>query len=391
MMENTIYTISQPHNDDFTHALFVDLVGPHAQHNEAYYIWSNPPNILINFLKNTPFSSPVVFIGIKDLLETWAEEDFNWWRNRRQFITGVISDMARNHADKQFILFVSMEQLDKEFDQPNLHIIPWGGDWINQRTQYSKLQPVLDKNFDSKKTFISLNRHGRDHRIVMLSYLFGTGIASNGVISYLENPNHDRPTNFLDRIYWEFSAEHDKIREIMLAGFDLMNHNPDLIVDEYEIYRTYGQMPNDNVGNFENRLRNMYRDSFVEIVTESSFTSSQFMLTEKTAHAFYGCNFPIILSGSGAVAHLRSLGLDVFDDIVDHSYDTIENPFDRIVAAIENNRTLLTQADHAKQSWQACRSRFERNVAVMHGIYSWYEDRTRQKFAKTLACVQGQP
>jgi hypothetical protein len=158
-------------------------------------------------------------------------------------------------------------------------------------------------------------------------------------------------------------------------------------VDDYDIYNKYGQKNTDNANNFENRLRGLYRNSFVEIVSESVFSSPAFMLTEKTAHAFYGCNFPIILTGCGAVAHLRELGLDVFDDIVDHSYDTIKNPIDRVVAAIESNRTLLTNPDYAKQSWKTHRPRFERNVEVMRDIHSWYETRTRQQFAKTLELI----
>jgi hypothetical protein len=144
---------------------------------------------------------------------------------------------------------------------------------------------------------------------------------------------------------------------------------------------------NDNLGNFENRLRSLYQNSFVEIVTESSFAPSCFILTEKTAHAFYGCNFPIILSGSGAIAHLREIGLDVFDDVVDHGYDLIENPFDRIVTAIDANRRLLTDCDYAKKSWKDCESRFENNVKVMRNIYSYYEQRTRQKLSAVLEII----
>ena len=389
MMENTIYTISRPPNDDFSYDIFIDIVAPYAQENEAYYIWSNPPNTLINFLKNTPFASPIVFIGIKDQIDNWhlPTEDFNWWKNRRQFLVEVISDMAKKYTDKKFILFVSLEHLDHEFDEPNIHIIPWGGDWVNQQTGYGKLSPVLDKNFNSAKHFINLNRHARDHRIVAMSYLFGSGVADSGTITYLGGPNETRSTPFLDRIYWEFGLDHDEIKIKILAGFDLMRDALATPSDTFDIYHEYGDVPNDNIGNFENRLRSMYRDSFVEIVSESSFTPPNFMLTEKTAHAFYGCNFPIILSGCGIVAHLRELGLDVFDDIIDHNYDLIKNPIDRIVVAIESNRRLLTDADYAKQSWVNCRSRFEHNVRVMRDIYSWYENRIRQKFAETLELI----
>ena len=382
-----IYTISQPPNDDFTHSLFVDLVRSCPGPVEAYYIWSSPPKTLRTFLKHTPFSSSTIIIGIKDLLEGYDVEQFNWWQNPTLTVVSLISEMTKQHADKTFILFVSVEQLELSLNEPNLHIIPWGGDWINQRTGYTQLTPVLDKNFNSKKTFINLNRHARDHRIVTLSYLFGSGVDKSGTITYLGGPNENRSTPLLDRIYWEFGPEHHEIKAKILAGFDLMRNSLETPSDTFDIYHVYGSEQNDNIGNFENRLRNMYQDSFVEIVSESSFTPSCFMLTEKTAHSFHGCNFPIILSGSGAVAHLRELGLDVFDDIVDHSYDLISNPFDRIVTAIESNRRLLTDADYAKQSWTDCQSRFERNVQVMRDIYSWYEQRTRQKFAKTLELI----
>jgi hypothetical protein len=382
-----IHIISRPPNDDFTYDLFLDLVKSYPDSSEAYYIWSSPPKTLRTFLKHTPFSSSTVIIGIKDLLEGWDFEQFNWWQNPNLTIVSLIRDMVKQHADKTFILFVSLEQLDISLNEPNLHIIPWGGDWINQRAGYSKLNPVLDKNFNSKKHFINLNRHTRDHRIVTLSYLFGSGIAKSGMITYLGGPNENKSTPLLDRIYWEFGPDHDEIKTKILAGFNQMRSVLNTPSDTFDIYHVYGGEQNDNIGNFKNRLRNLYQDSFVEIVSESSFTPNSFMLTEKTAHCFYGCNFPIILCGAGSVAHLRDLGLDMFDDVVDHAYDQIHNPFDRIVTAVESNRRLLTDLDYAKQSWTHCRSRFEQNVQVMRDIYSWYENRARQKFAETLELI----
>ena len=163
-----IHTVSRPFNDDFTYDLFADLTKSYPNDKEAYYLWSHYSFTSELFLQHAPFCSPVVFIGIKDLLSGWNNEEFNWWQNRRLTAERLISDMARTHNDKKFVLFVSMENL--VIDEPNLHIIPWGGDWINQRSGYSKLTPVLDKDFQSEKTFISLNRNNRDHRLVLLSY-----------------------------------------------------------------------------------------------------------------------------------------------------------------------------------------------------------------------------
>jgi hypothetical protein len=381
---NKIYTISQPHYDDFAYDLFVDLVKSYPKDREAYYLWTNPPRTLNTFLSCAPFSSSTIFIGTKDSLEGWGGETFNWWQNRQLDTEKIIRDMVKKHSDKKFVLFVGMENVDIILDEPNLHIIPWGGEIVNQRASYTKLKPVMMKNFQSDKTFICLNRNSRDHRIVALSYLFGTGIAESGMISYLDDPGQDKSMPFLDRISWEFGPEHDEIRTKILRGSELIKSSDNFVNDTFDIYHVYGNQATDNIGNFENRLRYLYQNSFVEIVTESSFAPTSFIVTEKTAHAFYGCNFPIILGGAGIIAHLRELGLDMFDDVIDHSYDFIQNPFDRIVSAIESNRRLLTDPEYAKKSWKDCESRFENNVRAIKNIYSYYEQRARHKLSAIL-------
>lgn len=372
-----MYVISQAVYDDCSLPLFQELAG----NNESYYLWSCDALAMDRFLQSAQCQSPVVFVGIKDLLQGWSE--FNWWQDHQQ--SGVISieGFARRHNDTQIVLFTSIENLENELNEPNLHIIPWGGDWVNQRAEYSLIEPVLDKNFDSENTYISLNRHVRAHRLVALSYLFGQGYDRTGVITYLKNPN-GMPQSFLDTVGWQFGPTHDSIREYILSGFEHIKNNNEIDSDSYNIYQEYGQGATDNAGNFENRLRAMYRDSFVEIVSESVFAAPSFMITEKTAHSFYGCNFPIILGGCGIISHLRELGLDMFDDVVDHSYDTIANPFDRIVAAIELNRTLLLDTEYAKSEWKRCRQRFISNVDTIRNIYSWYENRTRTKLTSVL-------
>jgi hypothetical protein len=338
-----------------------------------------------SFLTKFNTSDPVVILGIKDLLDCWR--DFNYWHDSQQRGSQLICEMARRNANTKFILFTSLENLEQEIQEPNVHIIPWGGDYVNQRTKYLRLEPVIDKNFNSEKTFICLNRNIREHRIVNLSYLFGRGYDKTGVISYLGKSliNLDfEPVEFLDRISWEFSDHHTQIRELMLDGYKKLIANTNFVPDEYEIYKEYGKGVNDNFGNFNARLRDMYQNSFVEIVSESSFTSPGYMLTEKTAHSFFGCNFPILLSGRGAVAHLRDIGFDMFDDVVDHSYDNISNPFDRIVAAIDSNKRLLEDTDYVKQTWATCQSRFENNIKVYASMFDWYENRARQQLAKIL-------
>jgi hypothetical protein len=372
-----IKTISRAPNDNFTFNLYTKLVSNLTCDFEAYYIWSNPPHELKGFLNKTKFTKPNVILGIKDLLDQW--EDHNWWHAQAQPGIKLLDQLANLHSDKNFIIFTSLENIRLEkITSPNIQFIPWGGDIVNQADRYQKVIPVLNKNLNSDKTYISLNRNRRDHRLVTLSYLFGKEYNQNGYITYLaqqiDTQNFD---NLLDCLPWEFEERHDDARTAMLDGYSKFYNNKSLLADDYLIYN----QTNDNVTNFNQSLRAKYQNSFVEIITESSFSAPSFMITEKTLNSVYGCNFPILLSGLGAVAHLRDVGFDVFDDIVDNSYDLIANPFDRIITAIEANKQLLMDSEYVKKLWLQNKNRFENNIAIAQTtMYDWYQQRAVTQF-----------
>jgi len=368
--------ISRPPNDEFTLYLFQELVtkGP-GRDCESYYMWGTPPERLESFFENTLFQSSTVIIGIKDLLDLW--KGYSHWQHTQQAGVDLIVRCVRRYPDTMFVIFTSLENLYLELQEPNVQIIPWGGDWVNQLIEYRRLEPVADKNFASTKTFISLNRNVRDHRVVLLSYLFGQDLDQHGLITFLGIGVQEQPEseNFRERIQWEFDSHNQHVEPIMQRGYERFYSNQSLVVDDYRIYAPNNS--NDNFSNFNRQLRHKYRDSFVEIICESSFVTPAFMLTEKTHHSFYAFNFPILIAGAGAVAHLREIGFDMFDDIIDHSYDSTTNPVDRITQAIDLNRAILTQPDLAKALWQANQDRFWHNLDVARsGMYSWYKQRT---------------
>jgi hypothetical protein len=177
-------------------------------------------------------------------------------------------------------------------------------------------------------------------------------------------------------------------KEILIQGYPHLAQLSQQEADDFEIYRRHRGLDNDNASNFDKDLRPKYCNSFVEIISESSFCAPSFNVTEKTANAFYACNFPIMLGGSGIVQHMRDTGLDVFDDVIDHSYDTVQNPFDRIFSAIDNNRRLLQDSDWAKSQWQRCQSRFHTNLSQIKNIYQWYDHRTKQNFEKVIQNIR---
>lgn len=367
-------TILRAPGDNFTFSLFTALLSNVKSDYEAYYIWTCPPDRFTQFFEKTTFTKPLVILGIKDLLDMWGS--FNHWKDTIQPGSQLLIDVAARYPDSNFIIFTSNEHLNKEINVPNIHIVNWGGDITNHSTVYPNLLPVIDKNFNSTKPFISLNRNARLHRILLLSYLFGNDYAKFGTCSLLSRDWFGND-ELMDMLPWKFEDRHSDAREKLIIGYRQIYKNPALCIDDYQIYRNNN---NDNVTNFKTKLRSRYVDSFVEFVTESSFAAPAFMLTEKTLNSIYGCNFPILLSGVGAVAHLRELGFDMFDDVVDHSYDLLPNPIDRIIAAVDDNSRLITDIQYIKEKWICATDRFLFNVSVAKDIYTWYNKRAHAQF-----------
>ena len=175
-------TISRAPNDDFTFLLFNSLLESIQHEFEAYYIWATPPDRFEDFLTGTNFSKSNVVIGIKDLLDLW--QDYNFWQESVQAGIALLDQTAGNFPDKNFIIFTSLENIELEkIVSTNIQFIPWGGDIVNQAKSYRQVEPVMNKNFESEKTYISLNRHPRAHRLAILSYLFGCNYDRHGLIT----------------------------------------------------------------------------------------------------------------------------------------------------------------------------------------------------------------
>ena len=390
-----IEVIRRPPHDLFTFRLFYQLAHKVKVPSDKIYTWSplyetvyqgyhekienklvwfpdcefNQRQKLIKTIKND-----VIVFGIKDHLTT---ADFNPWTETAPKLVKYFHDMIKyTYADKTIMFFTSLENLDYYISEPNAVIIPWGGDITNQKFQYTKLDPVLDKNFDSNYNYVSLNRNKRSHRAFLVSLLHVENLDQRGLISCMFK---DSVENVLEYLKWPLDSE---MQEKISKGFELVKNSNSLLTDSREIYV---EDNNDNVTNFNQRLRNYYTNTFVEIVTETSCTEKCFNLTEKTLNSIYGCNFPILICSPGAVSFLRNMGLDVFDDIVDHSYDFVDSPIDRIHQAIYKNKKLLTDNAYVKELWKKNRDRFLSNIDFARNkMYNYYHTRAQTQAEKYI-------
>jgi hypothetical protein len=121
----------------------------------------------------------------------------------------------------------------------------------------------------------------------------------------------------------------------------------------------------------------LYNNSFVEFVSCTEFAQPTTQIDEKFINSVIGYNFPIIIGSRGTVKFIRDSGFDMFDDVVDHSYDNIDNPVDRIISAVESNQHLITDYATTIKRWVECRPRFDANFNFTHlDMHKLQEQRT---------------
>jgi hypothetical protein len=119
-------------------------------------------------------------------------------------------------------------------------------------------------------------------------------------------------------------------------GNGVLSYGTDIPLPEWD-YGTYRGTENNE--NFI-RLANVYGSCAVNIVTETLYDPVPGLFCEKTLFAMLAQQIPIIIGSQGLVSSIRAHGFDMFDDVVDNSYDNLPNDT-RIMQALELNKNLI--------------------------------------------------
>jgi hypothetical protein len=145
-----------------------------------------------------------------------------------------------------------------------------------------------------EKLFMCLIGTGRPHRICMLNSLIENNLLDFGYVTFKSNET---------KHIVNFSNENEEIFKQVEFELPHLSLDENLFEDRFSLHRP------------------LSRNSYVELVVESSHTKMPFK-TEKCVKPFYNLQFPLILGHEGIVEDLRKMDFDMFDDIIDHTYDT---------------------------------------------------------------------
>jgi hypothetical protein len=172
---------------------------------------------------------------------------------------------------------------------PRVMYLPY---WYHYSKKYFKhIKPTLSKKYNLS----CLNGNPRPHRIANYLLLLNKTYINQTNISFFNVLSDDMP--------WR--ADDVTLTESESAQWNQIKH----------------QLPLKNAVSVCDREINLpaIADSYIHLVTETTVESNIF-LTEKTWKPVAGGTLFLTFGNPGSVAHLRDLGVDVYDDIIDHAY-----------------------------------------------------------------------
>ena len=126
----------------------------------------------------------------------------------------------------------------------------------------------------------------------------------------------------------------------------------------------YGSITNPQV--YQRFLqKKVFEPTCISLITEPAFFERETIITEKTIMAIYGGTVPIWVGGWRIANYMRDQGFDVFDDIVDHGYQDMLDPWDRCYYAVERNLHLLRDFDTVQKFVYKNKHRLQANLDLL--------------------------
>jgi hypothetical protein len=115
--------------------------------------------------------------------------------------------------------------------------------------------------------------------------------------------------------------------------------------------------------------KTVFEPSCISLITEPVFYERETIITEKTLMTMYAGTLPIWVGGWCIPNWLRAHGFDTFDDIIDHTYQCLADPQDRVEQAIRLNIDLLQDFNQTHAFVAQNQSRFQHNLDLLQNNY----------------------
>ena len=199
------------------------------------------------------------------------------------------------------------------------------------KLSFGEVTPTTDKN---KKFFFASTKDYLSRRYILQS-LINNGFREQGYLAYkcIERCHTNEPYDPINlQLIQDAGTSIDHL--LPIQGFDTSVEYRDISTD-------------------------VFSDSYLSIVTETFFTGPLYF-SEKIFNSMLYNHIFVYLGPPHSLAYLRSLGFKTWAHIIDESYNTIENPAERLYAV---TRSLI---DFVSKPLEEIQQIYQENLEVIN-------------------------
>jgi len=309
-----------------------------TQHNYLYIAMSNEGSFSADFYSQR----------LRPLLNRFPDTDCIVLDFSYDPCAGIESNIKLWPQEIQLLILIN--DFEYMFDNNHSSIV-----YHNPFIQQYKQQVHQTHNNKKTNPISCLNGVVRKSRVELFNKLrttanfnkmiFSLGAVGQTYNDYILRSNPDLSFECVKQFYAEFSTGY--------RSHDIVNDNyvPGALSDTGSV------------------MHPAYKDTVLNIVTETSVEHAN-IFTEKTWKPIYAKQFFMQFNRPHAVEHLRRLGYDVFDDIIDHSYDLAEDYYTRLDLLVKEVDRLLSDTDSLFVNYEKSSLRLEHNFELLVNMHT---------------------
>lgn len=255
------------------------------------------------------------------------------YKNRIIFLTGdalltlgdYIPSVFFNYWERNVVSHISGDNIGDEYL-----------DYLQERERRIKNKTVpMFKG-------IYKNRLLRTHRIFLTHLINKNHLGdkinySFGIVTHHGGKDKNYNADILQQVLFKTSREFDLSYEYLSEW--LKCHG------EKNLYHEKINLHQNQASKYRDELFAAHLDSYFEIVGETNFSQQTLFQSEKTFKSIAFMSPFVVAAEANSINLLREMGYDVFDDIIDHGYDSIKNSRDRMMALVKEISRLCEKTD----------------------------------------------
>lgn len=219
----------------------------------------------------------------------------------------------------------------------------------------------LNQHNPARFKAICKNRLLREHRIAIVKNIHDYDLVDSINYSFGIVTEHG-PRNSLN-------YTHEMYTDKVTHSAHMFKHNSEELLywitrhGEKNLYHERVNLSENHATTINSDLLLAHLDSYFEIVTETSYNNDTIFHSEKTFKAISFLQPFVLCAERYSVQALREMGYDVFDDIIDHRYDAIQDSCERLHATFAEIKRLCSISDSKwLQLLQILRPRLIKNL-----------------------------